>query len=57
MRQYSWLFADVKNKDVEHVVILSGDHLYRMDYMDFVQKHADTGVQSPPASPLAASLS
>jgi len=57
VRQYSWLFADVKNKDVEHVVILSGDHLYRMDYMDFVQKHADTGVQSPPASPLAASLS
>jgi len=43
VRQYSWLFADTKNKDVEHVVILSGDHLYRMDYMDFVQKHVDTG--------------
>lgn len=28
---------DVKNKGVEHVLILSGDHLYRMDYMDFVQ--------------------
>jgi hypothetical protein len=24
VRQYSWLFADVKNKDVEDVVILSG---------------------------------
>ena len=23
----------------------TGDHLYRMDYMDFVQKHADTGVR------------
>jgi glucose-1-phosphate adenylyltransferase len=65
VRQYSWLFADTKNKDVEHVVILSGtctpllqsplpqlthppitgDHLYRMDYMDFVQKHVDTGVR------------
>ena len=44
MRQYSWLFEDVKNKDVEHVIILSGDHLYRMDYMDFVQKHYDSGV-------------
>ena len=65
VRQYSWLFADVKNKDVEDVVILSGvfapldvsvpaflshappgDHLYRMDYMDFVQKHRDSGVRS-----------
>lgn len=25
------------------MVILSGDHLYRMDYMDFVQKHRDSG--------------
>lgn len=28
---------DSKSKDVEHIVILSGDHLYRMDYMSFVQ--------------------
>ena len=28
---------DAKNKVVEDVLILSGDHLYRMDYMDFVQ--------------------
>ncbi len=28
---------DAKNQDVENVLILSGDHLYRMDYMDFVQ--------------------
>jgi glucose-1-phosphate adenylyltransferase len=30
-------FQDVKNKDVEDVIILSGDHLYRMDYLEFVQ--------------------
>lgn len=28
---------DAKTKNVEHTLILSGDHLYRMDYMDFVQ--------------------
>ncbi|KAI8565888.1 hypothetical protein RHMOL_Rhmol03G0296000 [Rhododendron molle] len=28
---------DAKKKNVEHILILSGDHLYRMDYMDFVQ--------------------
>ncbi|KAL8166074.1 hypothetical protein V2J09_007573 [Rumex salicifolius] len=39
VRQFSW---DAKNKNVEHILILSGDHLYRMDYMDFVQKHIDT---------------
>lgn len=37
VRQFAWLFEDKKNKDVEDVLILSGDHLYRMDYMDFVQ--------------------
>eukprot|EP00850_Spirogloea_muscicola_P020852 SM000228S07392 [mRNA] locus=s228:180539:185308:- [translate_table: standard] len=50
VRQYLWLFdvrsptlaPDAKNKTVEDVVILAGDHLYRMDYMDFVQKHKDT---------------
>lgn len=28
---------DARSKDIEDVLILSGDHLYRMDYMDFVQ--------------------
>lgn len=37
------VLQDAKNKVVENVVILSGDHLYRMDYMDFVQKHKDSG--------------
>lgn len=31
---------DAKNKNVEHILILSGDHLYRMDYMDFVQVYS-----------------
>ncbi|KAK2994148.1 hypothetical protein RJ640_020953 [Escallonia rubra] len=42
VRQFTWVFEDAKNKNVEHILILSGDHLYRMDYMDFVQKHIDT---------------
>ena len=42
-RQYCRdLFNDVKNKDVEDIVILAGDHLYRMDYMKFVEYHRET---------------
>ncbi|KAI4963841.1 hypothetical protein ZWY2020_010397 [Hordeum vulgare] len=37
VRKFAWLFDDAKSKDIEDVLILSGDHLYRMDYMDFVQ--------------------
>lgn len=40
VRQYLWLFKDW---DVEEYVILSGDHLYRMDYRQFVQRHRETG--------------
>jgi len=39
VRQYMWLMEEW---DVEHLLILSGDHLYRMDYRDFVQRHIDT---------------
>jgi ADP-glucose pyrophosphorylase len=46
VRQFLWLFEDAKNQDLENVLILSGDHLYRMDYMDFVQVS-----QSPLISP------
>ncbi|PSR99657.1 Glucose-1-phosphate adenylyltransferase large subunit 2/amyloplastic like [Actinidia chinensis var. chinensis] len=42
VRQFTWVFEDAKNKNVEHILILSGDHLYRMDYMDLLQKHIDT---------------
>lgn len=39
VRQYLWLLQDW---DVEEYLILSGDHLYRMDYREFVQRHRDT---------------
>ncbi|GAB4836738.1 Glucose-1-phosphate adenylyltransferase large subunit, chloroplastic/amyloplastic [Ancistrocladus abbreviatus] len=39
VRQFFWVFEDAKHKNVEHILILSGDHLYQMNYMDFMQKH------------------
>jgi glucose-1-phosphate adenylyltransferase len=42
VRQFIWVFEDAKNKNVENILILSGDHLYRMDYTEFIQKHVDT---------------
>jgi Nucleotidyl transferase len=39
VRQYSWMLRDVKNRQMEDIIILSGDHLYRMDYMKFVDYH------------------
>lgn len=43
VRQFHWLFEDARSKEIEDVLILSGDHLYRMDYMDFVQHHRQSG--------------
>lgn len=43
VRQFGWLFEDQRSKDIEDVLILSGDHLYRMDYMDFIQNHKQSG--------------
>ncbi|GAB1540656.1 glucose-1-phosphate adenylyltransferase [Scytonema sp. NUACC21] len=40
VRQYLWLMEEW---DVEDYLILSGDHLYRMDYRQFVQRHRETG--------------
>lgn len=40
VRKYLWLF---KEWDVDEYLILSGDHLYRMDYRHFVQRHRETG--------------
>lgn len=37
VRQYLSLFREWKS--VEDVIILSGDHLYRMDYSKFIQHH------------------
>lgn len=39
VRQYLWLFEEW---DVDEYIILSGDHLYRMDYSKFVQHHRET---------------
>ncbi|XP_002283855.1 glucose-1-phosphate adenylyltransferase large subunit 1 [Vitis vinifera] len=41
VRKFIWVFEDAKNKNIENILILSGDHLYRMDYMDLVQNHID----------------
>ncbi len=39
VRQYIWLLQDW---DVDQFLILSGDHLYRMDFRSFVEHHRDT---------------
>lgn len=39
VRQYAWLLNEW---DVDEYIILSGDHLYRMDYSDFVRRHRET---------------
>ncbi len=39
VRKYRWLFAEW---DVDQYLILSGDHLYRMNYTDFIQRHRET---------------
>lgn len=39
VRKYIWLF---KEWDIDYYLILSGDHLYRMDYREFVQRHIET---------------
>lgn len=35
--------VEIKNSGSKYVIILAGDHLYRMDYRKFVQYHVDTG--------------
>lgn len=39
VRQYLWLLQEL---DVDEYLILSGDHLYRMDYRDFIRRHRET---------------
>lgn len=43
VRQYLWLFEEAVRGGVEDYLILSGDHLYRMDYSEFVAAHRATG--------------
>jgi len=40
VRQYLWLLEEW---DADEYLILSGDHLYRMDYRLFIQRHRETG--------------
>jgi glucose-1-phosphate adenylyltransferase len=40
VRQYLWMLSAWD--DIEEFIILSGDHLYRMDYRDFIQRHRET---------------
>ena len=40
VRQYLWLFGESK---CDEYIILSGDHLYRMDYKPFILKHREVG--------------
>jgi glucose-1-phosphate adenylyltransferase len=40
VRQYQWLLNSWE--EIEEVLILSGDHLYRMDYREFVYRHRET---------------
>jgi glucose-1-phosphate adenylyltransferase len=40
VRKYLWLFEEW---DIDHYLILSGDHLYRMDYREFINRHEETG--------------
>jgi glucose-1-phosphate adenylyltransferase len=35
--------VEIRNAGTKYVLILAGDHLYRMDYREFVQYHIDTG--------------
>lgn len=39
VRKYLWLLEEW---DIDEYLILSGDHLYRMDYRLFVQRHRET---------------
>ncbi|KAL5708191.1 glucose-1-phosphate adenylyltransferase [Ranunculus cassubicifolius] len=34
---------DARSKNIEDVIIISGDRLYRMDYMEFIQNHRESG--------------
>ena len=59
VRQYMWLFEESVADGVEDYLILSGDHLYRCNYQDFVREHrekgADITVAALPCDPQRAS--
>ncbi|WP_404786520.1 glucose-1-phosphate adenylyltransferase [Altericista sp. CCNU0014] len=40
VRQYLWMLSAWT--EIDEFLILSGDHLYRMDYSDFINRHRET---------------
>lgn len=34
---------EIRSADVKYILVLAGDHLYRMDYAEFLQYHVDKG--------------
>ncbi|KAK6942245.1 Nucleotidyl transferase domain [Dillenia turbinata] len=49
VRQFIWVFENVKNKDIEHILIPYGDHLYRIDYMDFERIGRAVNISTKPS--------
>ncbi|KAJ1384900.1 Trimeric LpxA-like superfamily [Sesbania bispinosa] len=45
VRRFIWVFEDAKNKNIEHILIISGDHLCRMDYMKLLEKHVASNAE------------
>jgi glucose-1-phosphate adenylyltransferase len=54
-----WLFETAVEEGIEDFLILSGDHLYRCNYQDFVREHRETNsditVAALPCDPVRAS--
>ncbi|AES82317.2 glucose-1-phosphate adenylyltransferase large subunit 1 [Medicago truncatula] len=42
VRRFLWLFEDAEHRNIENILVLCGDQLYRMDYMELVQKHINS---------------
>ncbi|KAJ3700004.1 hypothetical protein LUZ61_003709 [Rhynchospora tenuis] len=45
VRQFLWLFEDARANEIEDILILSGDQLYKMDYMEFIESHRRSGAE------------
>lgn len=42
IRKFIWVLEDYYNQlEIEHILILCGDQIYRMNFMELVQKHVD----------------
>lgn len=43
VRHYLWLLNDPRNSDVQEVMVLCADQIYRMDYSQIIAQHRATG--------------